>query len=44
MFPARGEVNLILDAMTAFKNSTCIEFIPRNTSHKDFISIQRRYG
>ena len=43
MFSATSQVNLILDAMKAFKNKTCIEFIPR-TTEKDYISIIRGSG
>jgi len=43
MISATSEVNLILDAMRAFKNKTCIEFIPRK-AEEDYIDIQKDDG
>lgn len=40
MFSAQSELNLILDAMKAFKINTCVEFIPRTTEN-DYIDIQK---
>ena len=35
---AKDQLDLILDAFEAYKNYTCIEFIPR-TNEKDYINI-----
>jgi len=43
MFSAPSQVSLILNAMQAFKDKTCIEFISR-TTEPDYISIIRGSG